>query len=116
MTLQVTPEVWVPVGTGWHVSLEQMLEQQVPVWEQRAAVKALRAQGNPRLSEALVFMAIERQRAIVERARRETRHARADSAKARPRQRPATRTPPPPAPGMAVDYSKTVDPFPVEMW
>lgn len=88
----------------------------ISLWEQRAAVKALRAQGNPRLSEALVFMAIERQRAIVERARRETRHARADSAKAPPRQRPATRTPPPPAPVKAVDYSKRVDPFPVEMW
>ena len=93
----------------------------VSLSEQRAAVRALRAQGEPRLSEHLLFRAIEQQRRIVERARRETRHARA---KGTP---PRTHSPEPPlgrgwpdanaaTEAAAVDYSKSVEPFPVEMW
>ena len=89
----------------------------ITLWEQRAAVRALRAQNQPRISEALLFMAIERQRQIVDRARRETK--RAPSA-AGPRiiveQRPPASPAPTPPLGDAVDYSKPVDPFPVEIW
>jgi putative transposase len=49
----------------------------ITLWEQRAAVRALRAQHQPRISEAFLFKAIEQQRRIVDRARRETKHVRA---------------------------------------
>lgn len=39
----------------------------ITLWEQRAAVRALRAGNQPRVSEALLFQAIEQQRGIVER-------------------------------------------------
>lgn len=91
----------------------------ISLWEQRAAVKALRAQSHPRLSEALVFKAIEQQREIVARARRETRRARTpESPTPQHLRRPDSAWLPaaPPAPSSKVDYSKTVDAFPVEIW
>jgi putative transposase len=51
----------------------------ISLWEQRAALRVLRAQGNPAVSERLIFAAIEKQRQIVAAARRETKHARRHS-------------------------------------
>lgn len=84
----------------------------ITLWEQRAAVRLLRSQGHPRLSEALLFRAIELQRSIVERARRETR--RTKSTKMRPPPRPAQAAQ---ANDVApVDYGRKVDAYPVEIW
>lgn len=93
----------------------------ISLWEQRAAVRILRAQGESRLSEPLLFRTIEQQRRMVERARRETKRVRArDKARgtytpkaAVPGSRPAWNTS-----GQAadIDYDASVEPFPVEMW
>jgi putative transposase len=94
----------------------------ISLWEQRSAVRALREQGEPKLSEQLIFKAIENQRRIVEQARHETRKARSKSRLASdgssqlkpPDGWPSTPTSQAGTP--TVDYSKTVDAFPVEMW
>lgn len=82
----------------------------ITLWEQRAAVRRLRDQHHPRLSEALVFKAIEQQREVVQRAKQQARRARA----AKPEADPAS------AGGAAssstVNYSKKVAAFPVEIW
>jgi len=83
----------------------------ISLWEQRAAVRALRAAHEPRLSEALVFKAIGQQRQIVARARQAARRARAGK---------AVEVGPPAAVGAPsatpVDYSKPVEPVNVEIW
>jgi len=48
----------------------------ITLWEQRAAVRALRANHEPRVSEERIFRAIGLQREIVERARRQTARVR----------------------------------------
>jgi putative transposase len=81
----------------------------ISLWEQRAAVKHLRAGNERRLSEELVFRAIGQQRRIVEDAKRRTRQARAGRPSVAPVV-PGDRTPSP------VDYSKDVEAYPVEIW
>jgi putative transposase len=49
----------------------------ISLWEQRAAVRALRSNHDRRLSEQLIFQAIEQQREIVRSAARQTRRVRA---------------------------------------
>ena len=94
---------------------------EISLWEQRAAVRALRAEGQPKLSEHLLFKAIEQQRRIVERARRETKAARSEdkSRRSRPADPEWARSSWPRAKKnepTAIDYSKSVDAFPVEIW
>lgn len=89
--------------------------------EQRAAVRALRAQGEPKLSEPLLFKAIEQQRRIVEHARRETTRVRAKvkTPRAHKPESPAPSSWPaadPAGKAAGVDYSTSVEPFPVEIW
>lgn len=92
----------------------------ISLWEQRAGVRAVRAAGSPKLSESLLFRAIETQRRIVERARSETRKVRAKSGG----KRKALPSGPPPRwqvphekahPG-EIDYSKPAEAFGVEIW
>ena len=82
----------------------------ISLWEQRAAMRAVRAAGQPRLSEALVFQAIGKQRQIVEGARRQTRRTRAGKPPSEALAPPEARPPP------DLDYSKPAEPFDVEMW
>lgn len=56
----------------------------ISLWEQRAAVRAVKAAGSRKLSEAFLFKAIEEQRRIVERARAETRKTRPKAGGKRP--------------------------------
>lgn len=92
----------------------------ISLWEQRAAVRALRSQGQPRVSELLIFKAIEQQRRIVARARRETQRTRSKAGIRGSVQASAPQTSGPPETKpdepAVVDYSKTVEPFPVEIW
>ena len=98
----------------------------VTLSEQRAAVKALRTAGNPRLSEHLVLKAIEQQRQIVARARLDKATAGPKASKARGLRATApteaTAQPSPwPTPGptpvpSAVDYTKPAKVFNVEIW
>lgn len=87
----------------------------ITLWEQRAAVRILREQGQRRLSEGLIFEAIEQQRQIVARARKAT-----EAAKRRtPLPKRMSSTPwetPPKQVQDAVDYSSPVEAFPVELW
>lgn len=85
----------------------------ISLWEQRAAVRQLRAGNQPRVSEELIFGAIGQQRQIVARARQQTRRVKAGKPSA------STWTPPPEARTEAdglVDYSKPVEPFNAEIW
>lgn len=90
----------------------------ISLWEQRAALRILRAQGNPDVSERLIFAAIEKQRAIVANARRETKHARRQSdGNKRPSKGQQWSLPAQPVPATSeVDYSRPVEAFPVEIW
>jgi putative transposase len=92
----------------------------ISLWEHRAAVRALRANHDKRVSESLVFQAIGQQREIVREARRKTAGVRrgldaeavSDRAMRHPidAHRPATGQP------AAVDYDKPVEPFNAEIW
>ena len=90
----------------------------ISLWEQRAALRILRAQGKPDFSERLIFAAIEKQRQIVAAARRETKHSRRQSdAKKRPSKGQQWAPPAQPVPSASkVDYSRPAEPFPVEIW
>jgi putative transposase len=96
----------------------------ITLWEQRAAVKAMKANNQPRISEALLFQAIGLQRQIVERARRDTKRVRAGKAPLNANDAGAQRTrlpgtanqKQPAVPDAAVDYDKPVEAFNVEIW
>ena len=97
----------------------------ITLWEQRAAVRAMRSNNQPRISEALLFQAIGQQRQVVERARRDTKRVRAgkpplnvdgvDAARRARLQGPA-KVKQPAVQGAAVDYDKPVEAFNVEIW
>ena len=85
----------------------------------------MKANNQPRISEALLFQAIGLQRQVVERARRETKRIKAGkqpmiTAGARGLHRAPSPNPAIPkhtvAPGVAVDYDKPVEAFNVEIW
>jgi putative transposase len=97
----------------------------ITLWEQRAAVKSMKANNQPRISEALLFQAIGQQRQVVERARRDTKRVKAGrpasnaagidfSKPARPKLAPAAKPSEPS--DAAVDYDKPVEAFNVEIW
>ncbi|HEX7684699.1 MAG TPA: Mu transposase C-terminal domain-containing protein [Trinickia sp.] len=60
----------------------ELCRPSITLWEQRAAVRWLREQDHPRLSEVLLFKAIEQQREIVQRAARQARRGRTSAAHA----------------------------------
>jgi len=84
----------------------------ITLWEQRATVRALRANHEPRVSEERIFRAIGLQREIVERARRQTASVR----------RHEVQSPAPVPTGTlapqtgAIDYDEPVQPYNVEIW
>ena len=90
----------------------------ISLWEQRAACRILKAQGKPELSEPLIFAAIEKQRQIVATARQVTQRARRQNdGRHRPPKGQAWSPPAQPQPsGSEVDYTRPVEPFPVEIW
>lgn len=81
----------------------------ITLWEQRAAVRWLREQDHPRLSEALLFKAIGQQREIVQRAAREARRVRTAKRTSRAETSDATAQP-------DLNYGRKVVAFPVEIW
>lgn len=81
----------------------------ITLWEQRAAVRWLREQDYPRLSEVLLFKAIEQQREIVRRAASQASHVRAGKSDN------GTDTASAAAPS-DLNYDKRVVAFPVEIW
>jgi putative transposase len=87
--------------------------------EQRMARRALRAAGQPALSEALIFKAIEQQRDLVARATAQTRRVRSlrlipgTPGKSPWADRPSGNEA---APAPAIDYSKEPEESHVELW
>ena len=90
----------------------------ISLWEQRAACRFLKAQGKPKVSEPLIFAAIDKQRQIVATARQVTKRARRqnDGRKRPPNGHPWAPPAQPQPSGSEVDYSRPVEPFPVEIW
>jgi hypothetical protein len=70
------------------------------------------------VNEERLFQAIERQRRIVRDAQRRSRTARRETARREAEQgtRRSTLTVPVPEAAPEVDYSKPVEPYPVELW
>jgi putative transposase len=89
----------------------------ISLWERRAAVRALRANHDKRVSESLIFQAIGQQREIVRQARLKTARVRrgldaevpADSQRSARHHATEGQAP-------AVDYNKPVEPFNAEIW
>lgn len=94
----------------------------ITLWEQRAAVRSLRANHDSRLSEELVFGAIGQQRKIVDKARRDALRVRRggaapSKASSTPRpQGPEALGARPPSPDHSPDYDKPASPYPAEVW
>lgn len=102
----------------------------ISLWEQRAAVRALRANHDQRVSEGLIFQAISQQREIVREANRQAVKARngptTEPIQAAPSDRPSQlhgagqtgdhgqsqRA----EPAAGLDYDKPVEPYPGEIW
>ncbi|MBT2324320.1 transposase [Variovorax paradoxus] len=89
----------------------------ISLWEQRHALKLMKAQGQGSVSEAMIFRTIEQQRQLVASAKSETRatrHASPREVKVLPAGSwPAERAAMTEAP---VDYSKPAEPYDVEIW
>ena len=97
----------------------------ITLWEQRAAVRAMRAHNQPRISQALIFQAIAMQRQVIERAKRDTRRVRAgkppfgpDDSSSQQREPviPALAKRPPASRAGELNYDKPVQAFNVEIW
>lgn len=90
----------------------------ISLWEQRAAVRTVKASSCRKLSEALLFKAINEQRCLVERARTETGKVRSKATGKRQLTTATTswKTPVPAENSPAVDYSKPAEAFNVEIW
>ena len=90
----------------------------ISLWEQRGALRILRAQDQPDVLERLLFAATEKQRQIASSTRRETQYARGQSdSNKRPSKGQQCAPPRQPVPSTSeVDYSRPAEPFPVEIW
>jgi putative transposase len=91
--------VFVELPTGGHlrVPCADLSRPAVTLWEQRAAVQTLRAEGRAGVDEAAIFTAIEAQRHVLAEAQGRSKAARRAAARlpdrqpaAAPEQRPAT--------------------------
>ena len=93
----------------------------ISLWEQRAAVKHLREQGQRTISEVLMFRTIEEQRTLVDREQRATRSVmRRGLRKTRGRPRsgllPARLGDKCAAEAEPIDYSQPISAYDVEQW
>ena len=86
----------------------------ITLWEQRAALSALREQGDNAPTQDAIFKAVTAQRALIERATATTKAARRHSQRRKDAQSGAMGTTAPPAGG--VDYSQPVKPSDAEIW
>ncbi len=89
----------------------------ISLWEQREVRRILRAQGQPAVSESLIFRTLEQQRDLVAKAVRNTRVAkhrreRTASVLPLPEWTPSAREALP----EPIDYSKPVIPYHAEIW
>jgi putative transposase len=66
-------------GTYWPIPYRNLGQPAISLWEQRAAVKRLRAEGHRMLDDPLIFESVLEQRAVVDRARTTTQQRRAQA-------------------------------------
>ncbi len=107
--------VFVRLGEGYVAApTRNLLRPAITLWEQRAAMRALRARGRREVDEELIFQAIAAQRALVDNAVRDTSEMR----KLRARRAHLSDRPALPAPASApIDEQPIALPyFPVEEW
>lgn len=111
--------VWVldPAGQSYvEVGYRTMSHPPVSVWEQRAAVAALREQGRAQVDERSLFAMVTQMRQIADEAARTTRRARRDTARRTPTSRGGVGVRVPEPPADAPD-TETVTVFPdIEAW
>jgi putative transposase len=93
----------------------------ISLWEQRAAVKHLREQGQRTISEVMMFRTIEEQRSLVDRAQRATRSVmrrRLPKTRGRPRSEllPARMDDKCESQTETIDYSQPISAYDVEQW
>ena len=108
-------QVFVRLGEGYVAApTRNLLRPAITLWEQRAALRALRARGRREVDEELIFQAIAAQRALVDNAVRDTSEMR----KLRARRAHLSDRPALPAPASApIDEQPIALPyFPVEEW
>jgi putative transposase len=86
----------------------------ITLWEQRAALSALRDQGDTAPSQTAIFTAVTAQRALIESAAARTKSARRNRQRHKDAQF-ATMSPTVTG-GSAVDYSQPVKPSDAEIW
>ena len=86
----------------------------ITLWEQRAALSALRDQGDTAPSQTAIFTAVTAQRALIESAATKTKSARRNRQRHKDSQF-ATMSPTVTGAG-AVDYSQPVKPADAEIW
>lgn len=86
----------------------------ITLWEQRAALSALREQGHNAPTQDAIFKAVTAQRALIERATAKTKAARRHSQRRKDAQSATMGTTATPAGG--VDYSQPVKPSDAEIW
>ena len=89
----------------------------ISLWEQRVVRRILRSQGQPAVSESLIFRTLEQQRDLVAKAVRSTRvakHRRERTANVLPL--PAWTPSALDAAPEPIDYSKPVVPYHAEIW
>ena len=89
----------------------------ISLWEQREIRRVLRAQGQPNVSEALIFRTLAQQRDLIAKAQTKTRIARrrkdnAMSVMPASGRTPASQT----EEAKPIDYSQPVVPFHAEVW
>ncbi len=108
----------VCVRSGWTLLLDTVSLiwncPPITLWEQRAALSALREQGDNAPTQEAIFKAVTAQRALVERATSKTKAARRHSQRYKDAQSATMGTTATSAGG--VDYSQPVKPSDAEIW
>ncbi|KUY50660.1 MULTISPECIES: Mu transposase C-terminal domain-containing protein [unclassified Burkholderia] len=130
VTIRYHPEdlsrifISVPDKSFIEVRFADLRHPPISLREQRTAVRHLRDQGQKRISESMIFRAIEEQRSLIAQAQRDTRHAKIQ--KSRPKHHALRTIPQPfilrPEPAISiqqtesVDYSKPAPAYDAELW
>lgn len=101
-------------GTYWPIPYRDLGQPAISLWEQRAAVKRLRAEGHRALDDPVIFKSVLDQRAVVDAARSTTQQRRAQA------RRPEGVTGTLPAQSQSASTAEVDDgdvrPYPVQEW
>ncbi len=104
--------VFVKLDDTYLVAPTRSARPAITLWEQRAALRVQRARGRGEVNEEMIFQTISAQRALVDRAVRETTKARRERA----RRAHLEAGPPKAAAALADEPVLALPHFPVEVW